>query len=221
MDIPDSVPLALAISGVLFAAGGLGMSVVLRDASTQAPQGRHARIGATVLGVALIATSVVLYLLPAALQSPATSATTATSPSPSTSPAAALRFVPLPEGLHPRCNQYLGTGRIPDGSVLAVYERSVNPDGTSNGQGFSLVGIAKNVDTGWQTPRMEHGADFVQVAAVLLDKKLYEFLIAQYVVREDGKRVEGITIQMDALPPGVEVPSLVLHIDLEAPSCAG
>jgi len=224
MSVLDHVdlPLVLLVIGGLLTIGGVGINLGIKNLSAQAPAERATRVLATLLGLALMGTSVLLYIRAPIGNAPAASASTASSQAAaSASPAPVLRFAPLPEGPRPRCNQYAGTGRIPEGAVLVVYERAVGAQGEPIGQGMSVVGVAKNTQTGWQTPRMDHGADFVEVAAVLLDQAQYDYLAAQYVVRnKDGQRLEDVTIQTDRLPPGVVVPSLILPIDLKTPPCS-
>ena len=122
--------------------------------------------------------------------------------------------MPLPGKLMPRCNQYLGTGRIPQGHVLAIYERAVGPNGHSD-ERYGFNGLAHNTEIGWTTEQMDHGADFVEVVGVLYTVETFKFIDSMVVVDVNGKQVDNVSIQNATLPPGILVPALVLHIDLD------
>jgi hypothetical protein len=79
-----------------------------------------------------------------------------------------------------------------------VFERAVGSRGEATGEGYSLAGFGKNTDDGWETPEIDHGADYVEVVAVLTTKATRDFIVSIYLTDRTGAWLET--------PAGIQAP---------------
>jgi hypothetical protein len=124
-----------------------------------------------------------------------------------------------PADIMTRCNIYTGSGRIPPDQELLVFDRGLDGPTGQTDQGFSLYDPAIPDKDGWHTTPMGEGADYVEVTAVLVPKSFWDFIRTIDIVDEAGRPIAGASWHSGVLPPGVRVPSLIVHLDLNTPSC--
>lgn len=133
----------------------------------------------------------------------------------SKSPSAAVHFIVPPVKTVPRCNVYQGTGAIPPNQRLLIFNRAVNVNGEPmDGGRFYLDGPAVSTEAGWKTPLVEAGAEYVEIAAVLVPNETADFLRSISPVSADGGLIEDGAWLSRSLPFGQKSPSLFVEPDL-------
>jgi len=118
-----------------------------------------------------------------------------------------LRFDPVTKVLE--CTVYPGSGHIPDGYDLMLFDRAINGDGNALSRTWSITNAtATNKDTGgWRTSVVNLGAEHVELTAVVVSADVYRSLTSIHDVH-----------QIDILPPGFQLPSLKLDLTLQTPA---
>jgi hypothetical protein len=124
-----------------------------------------------------------------------------------------LHFIVPPTPKVARRGIYQGTGNIPSGYDLLVFNRSVDADHQSDTGTYSMDGLATGTSSGWNTPPVCAGTTYVEITAVLVPSSTTRFLksIIPVVnnVETNGSWVSG------ALPAGEKVePSIFVEPDL-------
>jgi len=121
------------------------------------------------------------------------------------SPLPRLRFVPVQLVQPQECEVYDGTGTIPKGYYLLIFD-SPSP----NGQ-YYWDGIAMNQKSGgWQTPVVMAGNDPTYISAILVTASVYKFVesIMPVPAKQDGKYNSWISL---SLPQSLQpIPSLTV-----------
>lgn len=119
-----------------------------------------------------------------------------------------LRFVALPAGSVPECSIYNGTGTIPAGHKLVVFDRSVDSNHQPNGSPYYLNRnpADNNLDgRGWHTALVDAGDTYVEIVAVLMPEALFASFSS--IVLTNAKDSPEASWLLNVLPPGIVVPS--------------
>jgi hypothetical protein len=127
-------------------------------------------------------------------------------------------LVPLAFALHnpngiPRCSIYQGTGTIPDSDELLIFDQPVDEAGTPE-NGFYLDGKADRAKdgSGWATPKVDAGTDYVQLTGVLVTMATAQFALSVKAVDSQGRPIQKGTWLSDSLPPSVQHPfTITVH----------
>lgn len=115
-----------------------------------------------------------------------------------------LRFV-QPVGLVKACDSFQGTGTIPNGYELLVFDRAV-------GGAFYLDGTAIRTAAGWSTPSISLGAPQVEIAAVLVPAGFVPYLRSIKLFDREGTPTDEASWKSDSLPPGDQVdPAIIVE----------
>ncbi len=148
---------------------------------------------------------------------PTVTTTITASPSPPIVANAHLEFVLTPRSKVPWCRIYNGTGTIPAGKVLIIFETPANPDGQPKSPAsYSFDGQAKQLTASrWQTEPLQigtpHQANFnVDIVAVLSSKSTYSYIRSLLTKNSVSTK----------LPPGPEISLPVVTNGRRGMACA-
>ena len=212
----------LAIGGAI-ALIGIGSNVKFGNVAVEGV-GKKAGAIAGAFGGLIALVGLVYALWPQWIGLPSEPRSTVTVTEPAvTSPTpigGSLKFVPLASKKVPRCSSYSGVGPIPGGYQLLIFERAVGEAVQDIGEKYGYNGHAIRNETGdaWRTVRMDHGADHVEVTAVLVPQAFDDFFENLRLVDNQGKPLEG-GWQIDILPPGEKLAPVFPDPDLSAAPC--
>lgn len=135
--------------------------------------GRRARAGIAVVGAAAFALGAVVFFFPNGFSSP----------SPAAQPPPKLRFL-QPPGPIPHCVTFNGTGAIPKGDDLVLFDRPSDPYGNyTHTQAFGYDGPVDPEGNGWIAPDREIGSGdpsdrgtHIAIVALLVPRNVAHFL---------------------------------------------